>query len=87
MPIFVEQATYFCNLFHSNRNDIGETCRQTCELGELFVILMVMSYRSTRPNGKTAYKQVELMDVGQTITPKIMRGDEILWQLEITRLS
>ncbi len=47
----------------------------------------MMSYRSARPNGKTAYKQVELMDVGQTITPKIMRGDEILWQLEITRLS
>ena len=48
---------------------------------------MMMSYRSTRPNGKTAYKQVEQMDVGQTITPMIMRGDEVLWQLEITRLS
>ena len=45
------------------------------------------SYRSTRPNGKTTYKQVEQMDDGQTITPKIMRGDEVLWQLEITRLS
>ena len=68
-------------------NDIGETSRQTCKLEELFVILMMMSYRSTRPNGKTAYKQVEQMDVGQTITPMIMRGDEVLWQLEITRLS
>lgn len=68
-------------------NNLGETYRQTCGMDELFVMLVMMCYHATGPAGKTAYRQAEQMNVGQTITQKIMREDVCYWHLKITRLK